>query len=114
MLVGVLCNLLMFSRQWGVVGPRRILSHGQLYYGLVFFSLAGAIAPVIQWTLQRKYKKSFLRYLNFPVIFGSTAFIPVATPLNYVVWVFICFVFNYMVRRRYTGWWLKYNCSYLS
>ena len=32
---------------WGVIGPQRQFSPGQIYYGLVFFFLAGAIAPVV-------------------------------------------------------------------
>ena len=36
---------------------------------------------------------------------------PPATPLNYVPWVLICFLFNYVIRRRHFGWWSKYNCK---
>ena len=57
---------------------------------------------------------SFLRYLNFPIIFGGIEFIPPATPLVYVAQVFISFLFNRVIRRRNPGWWLKYNCSYFS
>jgi OPT oligopeptide transporter protein len=80
----------------------------------VFFFVAGAVAPIIQWTLQKKYKMTFLRYLNFPVIFGGIGFIPPATPLIYVAQLPICFLFNRVIRRRNPGWWLKYNCTYLS
>jgi hypothetical protein len=37
--------------------------------------------------------------------------LPPATPLNYVPWVLICYVFNYFIRRRHFGWWSKYNCE---
>jgi hypothetical protein len=57
---------------------------------------------------------SFLRYLNFPIIFGGIQFISAATPLIYVAQLPICFLFNRVIRRRNPGWWLKYNCSYLS
>ncbi|KAI0251736.1 OPT oligopeptide transporter [Lactifluus subvellereus] len=94
---------------WGVIGPQRLFSHGQRYYGLVFFFLVGAIAPLIQWTLHKKFRISFLKYLNFPLIFSGTGTLPPATPLNFVPWVFICFLFNYIIRRRHVYWWLKYN-----
>ncbi|KAI0247355.1 small oligopeptide transporter [Lactifluus subvellereus] len=93
---------------WGVIGPRRLFSHGQLYYGLVFSFLAGAVLPLIQWTLHKKFRIKFLKYLNFPVIFAAFN-IPPATPINYVTWVLICFLFNYVIRRRHMLWWLKYN-----
>lgn len=32
---------------WGVIGPARQFSQGQIYYGLVFFFLAGFLAPFI-------------------------------------------------------------------
>ncbi|KAF8263625.1 OPT oligopeptide transporter [Lactarius quietus] len=80
---------------WGVIGPRRLFSHGQLYYGL--------------WVLHKKFKFGFLKYVNFPLIFTGTGNLPPATPLNYVPWVLICFVFNYVIRRRHFGWWSKYN-----
>ncbi|KAH9985944.1 OPT oligopeptide transporter protein-domain-containing protein [Russula vinacea] len=82
---------------WGVIGPQRLFSHGQLYNGLVFFFLAGAVAPLFQWTLHKKF-----RHGNMPP----------ATPLNYVPWVLVCFAFNYVIRRRYFGWWSKYNCEF--
>ncbi|KAF8267598.1 OPT oligopeptide transporter [Lactarius quietus] len=94
---------------WGVIGPQRIFSHGQLYYGLVFFFLTGAVLPIIQWALHKRFKIGLLRYLNFPVIFSSMGFMPPATPINYVPSVLVCFIFNYVIRHRHFGWWTKYN-----
>jgi OPT family small oligopeptide transporter len=94
---------------WGVIGPKRLFSQGELYYGLVFFFLAGAILPLVQWVLHKKLHFGFLKYLNFPLIFTGTGNMPPATPLNYVPWVLVCFVFNYVIRRRHFGWWSKYN-----
>jgi len=82
-----------------------------LYYGLVFFFLAGAVLPLIQWILHKKFNIGFLKYLNFPLIFTGTGNMPPATPLNYVPWVLICFLSNYVIRRRYFSWWSKYNCE---
>ncbi|KAF8267594.1 OPT oligopeptide transporter [Lactarius quietus] len=95
---------------WGVIGPQRIFSHGQLYYGLVFFFLIGAVLPILQWALHKRFKIGLLGYLNFPVIFSSMGFMPPATPINYVPSILVCFIFNYVIRRRYFGWWTKYNC----
>ena len=100
--------------QWGVIGPRRLFSRDQLYYGLAFFFLAGILAPLFQWILHKKFRICFLKYINFPVAFGSTADMPPATPLNYMLWVLVCFIFNYIIRRRHFNWWAKYNCESLS
>jgi hypothetical protein len=99
--------------QWGVIGPRRLLSHGQLYYGLVFFFLAGILAPLFQWILHKKFGIGFLKYINFPLAFGSTSYMPPATPLNYMPSVFVGFIFNYIIRRHHFAWWAKYNCESL-
>ncbi len=96
--------------QWGVIGPRRLFSPGQLYYGLGFF-LVGILAPLFQWILHKKFKMGFLKYINFAVAFGSMGGLPPATPLNYMPEVFVCFIFNCVIRRRHFDWWAKYNCE---
>ncbi|KAI0248303.1 hypothetical protein BJV78DRAFT_823637 [Lactifluus subvellereus] len=70
---------------------------------------AAVLVPLIQWTLHKKFRMKFLKYLNFPVLFSGLAYMPPATPIHYVPWVFIYFLFNYVIRRRHTLWWLKYN-----
>ena len=89
--------------QWGVVGPHRLFSHGKLYLGLVFFLMSSAVtvAPSIQWILHKRFKMSFFKYLNFPVIFAGLL-IPPATPVN-VAWLLICFLFNYAICRCHMG-----------
>jgi len=36
-------------------------------------------------------------------------FIPPATPLTYMSWVMVGILFNFYIRRRFTGWWSNYN-----
>jgi OPT family oligopeptide transporter len=96
---------------WGVIGPQRQFVKGQLYYALTFFFLVGAICPVITWTISRKYPnrcdrltafmrllshrlRSFVKYVNFPVIFSGTGFIPPASAVNYVPWTIVAFIFR--------------------
>ncbi|KAG1864939.1 OPT oligopeptide transporter protein-domain-containing protein [Suillus subalutaceus] len=94
---------------WGVIGPQRQLSSGQVYHALIYFFLIGAICPVIAWLISLKWPNSFIRYVNFPVIFTGIGGIPPATPLNYVPWAIVGFIFQYVIRRRYFSWWTKYN-----
>ncbi|KAJ7461293.1 OPT oligopeptide transporter protein-domain-containing protein [Mycena galericulata] len=97
---------------WGVIGPRLMFSQGQTYYPLVFFFLVGAAAPLIAWTLNRRYPNSFLKYVN-PVIFNGTGLIPPATALNYVPWAAVGFVFQYIIRRRHFSWYVLHSrCVY--
>lgn len=94
---------------WGVIGPARQFSKGQVYYGLVFFFLIGAITPVVPYLLTKRYPNSFVKYINFPVIYSGTGLIPPATAVNYVPWGIIGFIFQYYIRRRNFAWWSKYN-----
>ena len=99
------------SIMWGVIGPARQFSKGQIYHGLIYFFPIGFLCPLVQYFVQLKCSNRFLRYVNFPVIFSSTGFIPPATPSNYITWSAVGFIFNYIIRRRHFSWWTKYNCE---
>ncbi|KAH7906357.1 OPT oligopeptide transporter protein-domain-containing protein [Hygrophoropsis aurantiaca] len=94
---------------WGVIGPQRQFSAGQLYNSLLWFFVAGAVFPLITWMISIKWPSSFLRYINFPVIFTGTVLMPPATALNFVPWAVVGFIFQYIIRRRHFSWWAKYN-----
>ncbi|KIK34782.1 hypothetical protein CY34DRAFT_812696 [Suillus luteus UH-Slu-Lm8-n1] len=94
---------------WGVIGPQRQFSPGQMYGGLLWFFLVGALCPLGAWIISLKWPNSFIRYINFPVIFTGTAAIPPATAVNFVPWAIVGFIFQYVIRRRHFSWWTKYN-----
>lgn len=94
---------------WGVIGPSRMFSPGQIYSGLMWFWLAGAILPVAIYLGARYWPKSPIRYLSAPVIFGGAGLIPPATPLNYLSWGIVGLVFNRYIRNRFRGWWMHYT-----
>ncbi|CAG7944146.1 unnamed protein product [Penicillium nalgiovense] len=94
---------------WGVIGPARMFSIGQLYSPLMFFFLAGGLLPVAIYIGARFFPKSPIKYLSAPIIFGGAGLIPPATPLNYLSWGIVGFVFNKYIRDRWRGWWMQYN-----
>jgi len=94
---------------WGVIGPQRQFSAGQVYHGLTYFFLLGALLPTAAWLIQLKWPNSMVRYINFPVIFTGTGAIPPASALNYVPWAIVGFISQYIIRRRHFSWWAKYN-----
>ncbi|KAJ7498737.1 OPT oligopeptide transporter [Mycena latifolia] len=94
---------------WGVIGPARQFSQGQIYYSLTFFFLIGFLCPLGAWLVHKKWPNSWVRYLNFPVIFSGTGAIPPASAINYVPWAIVGFIFQYVIRRRHFAWWTKYN-----
>ena len=96
---------------WGVIGPQRMFSHGVIYYGLLFFFIVGAVLPVISWLLLKKWPNSAIRWLNWPVFFSGTGYIPPATPYNYGAYCLVGLVFGWFIKRRFFHWWTKYNYS---
>jgi len=94
---------------WGVIGPKRIFSPGSLYSGLLWFWLAGALFPVVIYVGARMFPKSNIRYLSAPLIFGGTGELPPATPLNFLSWGIIGYIFNKYIKNRYRGWWMRFN-----
>jgi hypothetical protein len=94
---------------WGLIGPSRIFSPGQLYSPLFIFFFLGAATPAVIYLLARRRPKSWLRYLMAPVIFGGAGSIPPATPLNYLSWGIVGYIFQHVIRRRHFGWWSRLN-----
>lgn len=94
---------------WGLIGPARIFSPGQIYSGLFIFFGVGAITPVIIYFAAKKWPKSPLKYLMAPLIFGGAGAIPPASPLNYLSWGIVGFTFQYFIKKRHFGWWSRLN-----
>jgi OPT family oligopeptide transporter len=49
---------------WGVIGPARQFSRGQIYYALTFFFAVGFLCPVVTYVLSKRWPNSWLRYLK--------------------------------------------------
>ncbi|KAG4436722.1 hypothetical protein IFR05_007805 [Cadophora sp. M221] len=96
---------------WGVVGPKEFFGPNATYHALVWCFPIGAIAPIILWLYARNKKGNIVRKINLPVLFGSLSWIPPATGLNFSVWALVCYLFNYVIRRRAGAWWAKYTMT---
>ncbi|KAL6908847.1 small oligopeptide transporter [Trichoderma evansii] len=94
---------------WGLIGPGRMFSPGQIYSGLFLFFILGAITPVIIYYLAKRNPKSPVKYLIAPLLFGGPGAIPPATPLNYFSWGIVGFVFQFWIKKRHFRWWSRSN-----
>lgn len=48
---------------WGLIGPSRLYSVGQIYSGLCHFFWIGALMPIVTWYAYKRTKISWLRYV---------------------------------------------------
>ncbi|KAI1805642.1 small oligopeptide transporter [Daldinia bambusicola] len=94
---------------WGLIGPSRVFSPGQIYSGLLTFFVVGAVTPVIFWFAARRWPKSGAKYLMAPLIFGGSSAIPPATPLNYLSWGVVGYLFQHVIKKRHFRWWSRLN-----
>lgn len=97
------------SKIWGLIGPRALFDSGRQYNYVLYGFLVGAIAPIPLWLLTRRYPNSFLRLVNFPVIFSSTGAIPPATGMMFTAPALWGFIFQFVIKRTQRAWWVKYN-----
>ena len=96
---------------WGVVGPAEFFGPNATYRPLVWCFLLGAVAPIPLYFYSRNKKRSMIRKINLPVLFGSLSWIPPATGLNFSVWAVVCYFFNYLIKNRAQAWWAKYTMT---
>ncbi|RYP47806.1 hypothetical protein DL768_006215 [Monosporascus sp. mg162] len=97
---------------WGLIGPAQIFSPGQVYSGLMVFFIVGAVTPIAIYFAAKKWPRSPAKDLMAPLIFGGASAIPPATPLNYLSWGIVGYVFQYRIKKKYFGWWSR--LSYLT
>ncbi len=96
---------------WGVVGPAEFFGPNATYRPLVYAFAVGALLPLPLWLYARNRRDSWLRKISLPVLFGSLGWIPPATGLNFSVWAVVCYVFNYLIKKRAPQWWAKYTMT---
>ncbi|XP_011038844.1 PREDICTED: oligopeptide transporter 1 isoform X3 [Populus euphratica] len=95
---------------WGVVGPLRMFTDKGVYPEQNWWFLIGFLAPVPKWFLERKFpEKKWIKLIHIPLILSATASMPSAKTVHYWSWASVGFIFNYIIYRRYKGWWAKHT-----
>ncbi|KAJ8629809.1 hypothetical protein MRB53_023132 [Persea americana] len=95
---------------WGVIGPRRMFGRLGLYTKMNWFFLIGLLSPLLVWAMSRMFPKAkWITLINMPIVFGATSLMPPARAVNYLCWGAVGIFFNFVVYRRYKGWWAKHN-----
>ncbi|KAK9352983.1 oligopeptide transporter [Lipomyces doorenjongii] len=94
------------SITWGVIGPKRMFNG--LYPILQWCFLIGALV-IIPFYFAKKYLPKYFRFVNPVLIIGGMS---AWSPYNlsyHTPGLYLSIIFMYFIRRRYLGWWEKYN-----
>ena len=101
----------LFNTQgiWGLFGAKLFVPGGR-YGWVLYFFLVGGLVSLIQFCLMKwRGKKSIFAKFDPVLFFGGAENIPSVTGYNYSTWFLTAFVFNFLIHRRFTAWWRKYN-----
>lgn len=96
---------------WGVIGPTRMFGSGSIYQYFNVFWVIGTILPCIFYAMLKFGGRLAWvgRTLHAPIMLGAMGWLPPATPLSFSTWGIFALLFNYVIRKRFHGWWSTYN-----
>ncbi|KAM5582671.1 oligopeptide transporter 1-like [Rosa sericea] len=95
---------------WGVIGPLRMFTKHGNYPEMNWFFLIGLLAPIPVWLLARKFPKlEWIKLINMPVIIGTTAVMPPARAVHFLMWFTVGIFFSFYVYRQHRAWWARHN-----
>lgn len=95
---------------WGLISPNRMFGRLGLYSKMNYFFLIGILAPFPVWILSKMFpQKKYLSLIHMPIILGGAGLMPPARAVNYLCWGTVGIFFNFIVYRRYKGWWARHN-----
>lgn len=93
---------------WGVIGPKRVF--GGLYPVLQWCFLIGFLISFPAWALRKWGRRTIIGKYFHPVVlvFGFVQWAPYNLSY-YTPSLILSFIFMYIIRKKRTAWWEKYN-----
>ncbi|ROW08766.1 hypothetical protein VPNG_06405 [Cytospora leucostoma] len=92
---------------WGAVGPKRMFSHGT-YSATLWGFLIGAVLPVPFYFLAKRFPNSWVRQIHIPVLLSGALNLAPYNMTYFTTCVWVAWLFNVYIKKRYAGWWQKY------
>ncbi|ANB15129.1 Opt2p [Sugiyamaella lignohabitans] len=91
---------------WGVIGPKLVFK--SIYPILKWCFLIGALIPAPIWYAKKRFPKQLKYFHPVIVIGGFLNYAPYSLAF-YTPGIFASYAFMVHIRRRYFGWWERYN-----
>ncbi|QWU88306.1 hypothetical protein CA3LBN_002571 [Candidozyma haemuli] len=93
---------------WGVIGPKKVF--GGLYPILQWCFLIGFLLAFPCWALKKYYGRTIVGKYFHPIVFSFGIMIYAPYNLSYYTpGMILSFFFMYVIRKKFTAWWEKYN-----
>lgn len=93
---------------WGLLGDKLFAAGGR-YVEIYYFVIAAVVVCFMVFGLQRKYPTSIWRLVNPILLIASGTKIPLNTGINFSAWFVVVLIMGYIVHKKKTTWWRKYN-----
>ncbi|AQZ12677.1 hypothetical protein BZL39_E00140 [Zygosaccharomyces parabailii] len=94
---------------WGLFGSH-LFGGGGRYNFIMYFFLVGAGVSIVVIAMQLLRPKSqFWHRISPALLMSGAENIPTATGLHYGSWMVAVLLFNFIVHKRNSAWWRKYN-----
>ncbi|CAI5522535.1 unnamed protein product, partial [Closterium sp. Naga37s-1] len=95
---------------WGLIGPERMFGPTAFYNNLNWWFLGGALAPIPFWAAHKMWPRQvWLTKVHIPVMLTGVGMMPPASPINYLGWLTMGFIFNKLIFTYRKDWWRRYN-----
>ncbi|KAK1926882.1 hypothetical protein DB88DRAFT_475907 [Papiliotrema laurentii] len=93
---------------WGLLGDKLFAAGGR-YAEIYYFIIAVVALCLLVFTMQRRYPGSKWRLVNPVLLVASGTAIPLNTGVNFSSWFVVATLFGYVLHKKQTRWWRKYN-----
>ncbi|CAO1626698.1 unnamed protein product [Parajaminaea phylloscopi] len=93
---------------WGLLGSKLFAAGGR-YEAIYYFTIAAVVICVGVALMQRRYPHSAWKLVNPVLLIASGTKIPLNKGINFSAWFLVAFVFGYLIHKKKTTWWRRYN-----
>ncbi|KAK6905984.1 OPT family small oligopeptide transporter [Kwoniella mangroviensis CBS 8507] len=93
---------------WGLLGSK-VFTKGGRYVEIYYFLFGAAAVTTIVFIMRRRFPDSKWALVSPTLIMNAGTLLPKNTGINFSSWFLVSFVFGYLIHKKKTAWWRKYN-----
>ncbi|KAF9277882.1 hypothetical protein BGZ74_003231 [Mortierella antarctica] len=94
---------------YGALGPAKMFGKDSQYHFIYWGFLIGAVLPIIQWGLSKKFPSVKWSALNVTIIAGGMSAYPSGLVIGVVCGLVVCVIWQGWLFKYHKNWWSKYT-----